>query len=664
MATLISFLAFDYGVLANVKSGAQGMANAFSTFGWLPTTDGGMLSSTGNYGTATITNIAITSNILTVTFSSPTNQFSPGQVVQLTGLTTNTFLNGQYVRITNEGAEGATGSTSGVGFVLTSVANASAGTTTYTGTITGGGTAPGFAGVTFTVAGFTTGANNGTWQCASSTATTLVLNNAAGVAETHAATAAIVPDRTNTTFTASFTHADVASGADTGTVTALYNFSTITAVPDTTNTGYALNQPKKFRGNWVGSTPTFTQLQTTSNQTTLSFGTNGHGLDLTRSVGMGLRITGITNASFTWLNDASNPTNTTNSFSSGWPILSVTSTTVVIDSHFSPRADIAATPVTNGFASPWYIGNNSTGVAVCDTVLFGGDLYEQTSATTGGFYGFQGQGGGGTTNGVGTGATPGTDTTKWRHVMYDIWTSNDALSSTNRLYVKIQYGFNNSSVVPHWYFSFGTASDGNGNISQSNGWGQNTPTSAISTGAPNTTGSALWESEFAGTSGRFHALVWRGMNVQAATSCLVLNFERSKDSNGNDTDAYWTVIYAGASTVNYQQCIFKPNTGGAGVLELNATTVIKALPFQNAQSFNNSICVSPVFPIAGFVANPCLGVISMKSGDANEGGIINVTFYGTTHPYFISKSGNASSGGPANFGPSGTNNSACGIRWE
>src|SRR5271167_1585596 len=103
MATLISFLAYDYGVIGNVKSWSQGMANAFSTFGWIPTTDGGALSSTSNYGTATITNIAITSNILTVTFSSPTNQFAPGQVVQLTGLTTNTFLNGLYVRITNEG---------------------------------------------------------------------------------------------------------------------------------------------------------------------------------------------------------------------------------------------------------------------------------------------------------------------------------------------------------------------------------------------------------------------------------------------------------------------------------------------------------------------------------------------------------------------------------
>jgi hypothetical protein len=72
---------------------------------------------------------------------------------------------------------------------LSSVANASGGTTVYTGTITGG-TSNAFIGITFVIAGFTTGANNGTFVCTASSATTLTLNNASGVAETHAATAA------------------------------------------------------------------------------------------------------------------------------------------------------------------------------------------------------------------------------------------------------------------------------------------------------------------------------------------------------------------------------------------------------------------------------------------------------------------------------------------
>lgn len=84
---------------------------------------------------------------------------------------------------------------------LTAAAGASGGTTVYTGTITGGA-ANALVGTNFTVAGFVTAANNGTWIAVASTATTLTLANAAGVAETHAGTATGVSAlvRTNLAF--------------------------------------------------------------------------------------------------------------------------------------------------------------------------------------------------------------------------------------------------------------------------------------------------------------------------------------------------------------------------------------------------------------------------------------------------------------------------------
>lgn len=78
--------------------------------------------------------------------------------------------------------------TPGTAFTLSAAANASGGTTAYTGTITGGGSNA-FAGYTFVVAGFTTAANNGTFICTASTTTVLTLDNGAGVSESHAATA-------------------------------------------------------------------------------------------------------------------------------------------------------------------------------------------------------------------------------------------------------------------------------------------------------------------------------------------------------------------------------------------------------------------------------------------------------------------------------------------
>ncbi|HET9282618.1 MAG TPA: hypothetical protein VFR24_11715, partial [Candidatus Angelobacter sp.] len=60
--------------------------------------------------------------------------------------------------------------------------------TTYTGTITGGG-ANAFAGFTFLIAGFTNSGNNGLVYVTSSTGTTLVVTTGAQVNETHAGTA-------------------------------------------------------------------------------------------------------------------------------------------------------------------------------------------------------------------------------------------------------------------------------------------------------------------------------------------------------------------------------------------------------------------------------------------------------------------------------------------
>ncbi len=74
------------------------------------------------------------------------------------------------------------------GIPLTAAANTSGGNTVYTmvdvNTV-GSGANGAYIGLTFVVTGFTNAANNGTFTCVQSTNTTLTLNNASGVAETH-----------------------------------------------------------------------------------------------------------------------------------------------------------------------------------------------------------------------------------------------------------------------------------------------------------------------------------------------------------------------------------------------------------------------------------------------------------------------------------------------
>ena len=73
---------------------------------------------------------------------------------------------------------------------LTSVANANGGTTVYTGTITGGANNA-FVGDTVVVAGFGFAVDNGTFTCTASTATTLTLSNRFGAKQNGTATASV-----------------------------------------------------------------------------------------------------------------------------------------------------------------------------------------------------------------------------------------------------------------------------------------------------------------------------------------------------------------------------------------------------------------------------------------------------------------------------------------
>ena len=134
-------------------------------------------------------------NVATVVFSAAptgTQAFTAGLAIT-TAAVTNTGVNTSNVATlstvvarTNITITNSTETT--VALTLSAAANASGGTTVYTGTITGGALNA-FAGCTFVVAGFTNGVNNGTFVCMSCTGANITLVNASGTAETHAGTA-------------------------------------------------------------------------------------------------------------------------------------------------------------------------------------------------------------------------------------------------------------------------------------------------------------------------------------------------------------------------------------------------------------------------------------------------------------------------------------------
>lgn len=99
----------------------------------------------------------------------------------------NLTMPGTVLRLSDCWIEGTPAFTLGASAspVLTAAANASGGTTTYTGTFPANIQLNNYV----TIAGFLTAANNGVFLAVSGNSTTLVVNNPNGVAETHAGTA-------------------------------------------------------------------------------------------------------------------------------------------------------------------------------------------------------------------------------------------------------------------------------------------------------------------------------------------------------------------------------------------------------------------------------------------------------------------------------------------
>ncbi len=136
--------------------------------------------------TATVTTGAVYNGTIT---GGTGNAFA-GDTVIVTGFT-NAANNGSFIATASTATTLTVNNKASIAETdpgTATVATGGGGNTVYLGTITGGA-GNGFAGDSFTIAGFTNAGNNGTFTCNASTATTLTCPNVAGVTETNAGTA-------------------------------------------------------------------------------------------------------------------------------------------------------------------------------------------------------------------------------------------------------------------------------------------------------------------------------------------------------------------------------------------------------------------------------------------------------------------------------------------
>lgn len=239
---------------------------------------------------------------------------------------------------------------------------------------------------------------------------------------------------------------------------------------------------------------------------------------------------------------------------------------------------------------------------------------------------------------------------------YIIYNPNDALASQFKIYVRIDFGSNNSATPgPAIKLTIGTGSNGAGTITGSNvvsisGTGT-TPSTSCFTGSVSVagTGATTYDSYASGDSGgRISFLLWR--NAAVATTTM-FGLERSLDANGNYTAAYYTVWTAGsgASSNGSQLWAVFPIgvTIGSYNMNVNPATNMGAFPLiQNNGSattytFGPTSVVYPVFPLIGRVDNPITSLIGIFSADQTEGAQFSATMYGTSHNYIFTKNGTA-----------------------
>lgn len=217
--------------------------------------------------------------------------------------------------------------------------------------------------------------------------------------------------------------------------------------------------------------------------------------------------------------------------------------------------------------------------------------------------------------------------------VYEIWKAADAQATTLPIYLKVEYGFNTST--PRIRITVGTSSDGSGNINSTAGTTgpAGTPGPWLITNDDTNYGGTTFPCYFSGNAGEFRMYMW---STTSHTPGMVFGIERSKDSSGNNTTAYFTVLTANSlqaysSTVgNRQQTIlsstlfapydfgihtFGPNVSGTG-------------------AFNGTVAAFPVFPVFGQVGNPMLGFMSAIRADVSDGSQVTVaSMYGGTHTY-------------------------------
>lgn len=214
---------------------------------------------------------------------------------------------------------------------------------------------------------------------------------------------------------------------------------------------------------------------------------------------------------------------------------------------------------------------------------------------------------------------------------YWVFQANDTQAATSPIFVKVEIGY--SATSPRIRLTVGTASNGSGTITgqtvSSAPWDMCAPSSYSSLGANQ--GGVTFPCYFSGDAGEFRMYIWQSTTIYSG---LLFVIERSKDSTGNKTAEYFTVLavasasYAASTAFRAQQTI---TPAGPGNLDSGFLTVPLTSGSNTGAAFG-TVAALPIFPVIGKCGNPLLGLMSACANDISDGVVCTVNnMYGGTH---------------------------------
>lgn len=297
--------------------------------------------------------------------------------------------------------------------------------------------------------------------------------------------------------------------------------------------------------------------------------------------------------------------------------------TISYSSYAGPAPRVGMSVTFSGFSNS---GNNT---ALTLTAVSGGSSGTVTATNASGVN--ETHAGSGTT--TAQSAVPGTSTT-----IYEIWQSQDSVSSTLPIFIRLDYGQSATSNANLFKITAGTGSNGSGTLTGNiTSAIQHSSNSAGTTGVGNT-------SIFSGDASRVLCALF--INATSPSNPIFFAIERSHDSSGADTDSYFMVItgfLSGGSRSYAQQIVQKPALGGVLTAE---TAHITALTTLSSGLVGTNIALGPLFPVIGKLDNPCMAMAFSKGGDMIEGATVVVPYYGTNHTMYCTKASTAFSNEP------------------